>query len=288
MTIVLDQTSDIELATEQRPHETREHQDRAPWGGWASREAPSQAADWSGAEWSVAEWSGAEWSGAEPSRAASGGVVPGRRGSRRVGLNGAALSTRIQPRSATVTELVNRAKEGDSEAWQALVDRFGRVVAATGWRYRLSGADVAELQQITWLRLVEHLQEIEQPERLGAWLATTARRESLQILRRAAKYSSGADEILANTADRYLPEPDARAIAEENEVVVRAAWKRLRPRCQELLSLLITDEPVGYQDISDLLQMAVGSIGPSRQRCLAHLRQLVKEEGMRRAGRVSR
>ena len=93
--------------------------------------------------------------------------------------------------------------------------RFGGMIAATGRRYRLTPSDVSELQQTTWLRLVENLHRIEQPERVGGWLATTARRESLQLLRRAGKYHSGADQMLANMPDKHLPDPDARPIAEE-------------------------------------------------------------------------
>ena len=155
--------------------------------------------------------------------------------------------------------------------------RFSGMIAATGRRYRLSPADVSELQQTTWLRLVENLHRIEQPERVGGWLATTARRESLALLRRASKYRSGADQMLANMADKHLPEPDARPIAEERNVVVRAAWEQLRPRCQELLSLLIEDDPMGYKDLSKLLDMPVGSIGPTRSRCLEYLRRNVEE-----------
>ncbi len=173
-----------------------------------------------------------------------------------------------------------RARKGDPGAWEELVARFGGMIAATGRRYRLGAPDVAELQQTTWLRLVENLHRIEQPERVGGWLATTARRESLQLLKRAAKYHGGADEMLANMPDRHLPEPDARPIAEERDVVLRAASGRLKPRCHELLSLLMTDDPLEYKDLSALLQMPVGSIGPTRQRCLEHLRKLVEEEGM--------
>ena len=154
------------------------------------------------------------------------------------------------------------------------------MIAATGRRYRLTAADVAELQQTTWLRLVENLHRIEQPERVGGWLATTARRESLQLLKRAYKYRTGADQMMANTPDRHLPEPDARPIAEERDTVLKAAWERLKPRCQRLLSLVITDEPVSYKHLSKLLQMPVGSIGPTRARSLEHLRRLVEEEGM--------
>jgi RNA polymerase sigma factor (sigma-70 family) len=182
--------------------------------------------------------------------------------------------------STSVADLVQKARSGDGGAWEELVARFGGMIAATGRRYRLSAADVAELQQTTWLRLVENLHRIEQPERVGGWLATTARRESLQLLKRAAKYHSGADQMLANLPDRHLPEPDARPIADERDEVIRAAWDRMKPRCQELLSLLIADDPLHYKDLSLLLQMPVGSIGPTRARCLEHLRRLVEEEGM--------
>ncbi len=179
--------------------------------------------------------------------------------------------------SASVATLVQRAREADPRAWEELVARFSGMIAATGRRYRLNPSDVSELQQTTWLRLVENLNRIDQPERVGGWLATTARRESLRLLQRAAKYRPGADHILANLADSHLPEPDARPIAEERKVVVRAAWEKLRPRCQELLSLLIEEDPMGYKDISKLLDMPVGSIGPTRSRCLEYLRHLVEE-----------
>lgn len=180
----------------------------------------------------------------------------------------------------TVADLVGLAGGGNPRAWEELVSRFGGMIAATGRRYRLTPADNAELQQNTWLRLVENLHRIEQPERVGGWLATTARRESLQLLRRSSKYHGGADQMLANMPDNHLPDPDARPIAEEREVVVRAAWERLKPRCQELLELLVSDDPMGYKDLSQLLNMPVGSIGPTRARCLEHLRRLVAEEGL--------
>jgi RNA polymerase sigma factor (sigma-70 family) len=186
----------------------------------------------------------------------------------------------VSVQTETVAALVERASVGDPRAWEELVARFGGMIAATGRRYRLAPADIAELQQTTWLRLVENLHRIEQPERVGGWLATTARRESLQLLRRAAKYHGGADQMLANMPDKHLPEPDARPIADERDVVLKAAWERLKPRCQELLSLLVADDPMGYKDLSNLLQMPVGSIGPTRGRCLEHLRRLVAEEGM--------
>ncbi len=188
--------------------------------------------------------------------------------------------TRTWLSTASVPAVVEEAREGNPQAWGELVARFGVMIAATGRRYRLTPADVAELQQTTWLRLVENIHRVEQPERVGGWLATTARRESLQLLRKAARYHTGADQILDNIPDWHLPDPDTGPIAREQEAVLRAAWEGLKPRCQELLSRLVTDEPLGYKDSSLLLQMPIGSIGPTRARCLEHLRRLVEDEGV--------
>jgi len=185
--------------------------------------------------------------------------------------------TRVE--MASVAALVQGALEGDQPAWSELVARFGGMIASVGRRYGLSSADVGELQQTTWLRLVENLHRIEQPERVGGWLATTARRESLQILRRAAKYTTGADQMLANLSDSDVIDIDERPSAEVRDALPQA-WARLKPRCQELLALLMADGDVGYKDLSKLLNMPIGSIGPTRARCLEHLRRLVAEEGV--------
>lgn len=191
-----------------------------------------------------------------------------------------AIDPALAPDQASVATLVASASDGQQWAWQELVSRFGGLIASVGWRYGLSAADVKELQQTTWLRLVENIGRIRQPERVGGWLATTARRESLQILRRAGRYTTGADQLLATLPDEYHDDPDAGPVAEERAAAVQAAWSRLKPRCQELLSLLITDDAMAYRDLSALLNMPVGSIGPTRARCLEHLRRLVAEEGI--------
>lgn len=178
-------------------------------------------------------------------------------------------------RTASVAELVEGADEGLPEAWAELMDRFGNMITTVGRRYRLSPSDVAELQQTTWLRLLENISRIEHPERVGGWLATTARHESLAILRRAARYTVGVEQMLVNTPDAHLVEPEAGPIAAERDALLQKAMERLRPRCRELLALLFVDEPLGYKDLSTLLRMPVGSIGPTRARCLEHLRRLV-------------
>src|SRR5206468_5582762 len=86
-----------------------------------------------------------------------------------------------------LADLVRAAAGGDEAAWNALVDRFSSLVWATARAHRLSRDDAADVAQTTWLRLVEHLDRIREPERLGAWLATTARHESLRVIRRGGR-----------------------------------------------------------------------------------------------------
>ena len=182
--------------------------------------------------------------------------------------------------TASVATLVEEAAQGDQHAWRELVARFGGMIASVGRRYGLSSADIGELQQTTWLRLVENLHRIEQPERVGGWLATTASRQSLQLLKRASRYSLGADQMLANLPDDdRTPEIDAIPDGEERKALQRALVQ-LKPRCRELLGLLLSDDAVGYKELSGLLNMPIGSIGPTRARCLEHLRRLVAEEGI--------
>lgn len=179
-----------------------------------------------------------------------------------------------------VGAVAQRASSGDEQAWRELVRRFDGMIGSVGRRYGLNPADVGELRQTVWLRLVEHLVRIEDPQRIGGWLATTARHESIHMLARASRHSFGVDEMLGNTADPSAPDIDARTLAADESAALHAAWKQLAPRCQRLLSHLMADDALGYRDLSRLLEMPIGSIGPTRGRCIEHLRRLVALEGL--------
>lgn len=174
-----------------------------------------------------------------------------------------------------VAELFQHARQGDGDAWEDLVRRFAGLVSAIARRCRLSEADVAEVCQTTWLRLVENLDRIEQPERLGAWLATTSRRESLRIAMRRTNVVAG--DVLLQMVDVEATPPDAGILQEEQATALHLACEKLPPRCQRLLGLLTGSDDLSYKEISDLLSMPVGSIGPTRGRCLEHLRRLLAE-----------
>jgi RNA polymerase sigma factor (sigma-70 family) len=171
--------------------------------------------------------------------------------------------------------LVAEARAGSSAAWEVLVNRFSGLAAAMARRCRLSDADVAEVCQTTWLRLVENLDRIEQPERIGAWLATTSRRESLRIATRNTVAVSSIEEM--DPADDQSDPPDAAILREEQVWAIRVAAEQLSPKCRRLLGLLMSDDDLPYKRIAEQLDMPIGSIGPTRGRCLEQLRQILEE-----------
>jgi RNA polymerase sigma factor (sigma-70 family) len=176
-------------------------------------------------------------------------------------------------------DLVERAAKGEQRAWDGLVDRFGGLVWAVARAHRLAASDAADVVQTTWLRLLEHLDDIREPQRLGAWLATTSKRESLRVLRRADRVTPVEGEQLEVDTDD-TPGPEHLAVASAVDRVVWRALARLSERCQVMLRMLMTDPPPSYTDVGRVLDMPVGSIGPTRQRCLVRLRAEVEKAGV--------
>jgi RNA polymerase sigma factor (sigma-70 family) len=174
-----------------------------------------------------------------------------------------------------VALLVVQAADGDHAAWNALIDEFGGLVWATTRAYRLSDADAADVFQTTWMRLVEKLDGIQDPTRLAGWLATTARHESLNVIRRTVRLVSRSDDLPDLPSGD--PHPAERLTTEQNAIDVQIALERLRPRDRALLRMLTAEPTPSYAEISAVLGIAVGSIGPMRARALTRLRR----EGMR-------
>ncbi len=183
-------------------------------------------------------------------------------------------------REPTVSELVGAAVAGDAAAWNAIVDRFAGLVWAIARRHRLSAADAADVSQTTWLRLVEHLERIEKPERIGAWLATTARHESLRVLRLANRQIPASNEEFLELFRADEPGPDAALIAADRNRELAELVDTLPPRCQELIHVLTADSPPNYVEIGAQLGMPTGSIGPTRARCLERIRRSAASRGI--------
>jgi RNA polymerase sigma factor (sigma-70 family) len=179
-----------------------------------------------------------------------------------------------------VAEWLKGAADGDTRAWDALVQRYANLVWAVARSHRLSPADAADVSQTTWLRLVEHLDRIKQPERLGAWLATTARRESLGAIRRGARHVAfgTVEDLGPSSLDE--PPPDGALIAAAEHSALGQAFGRMAERCQRLLRVLMSDPPPAYEEVSEALGMPIGSIGPTRARCLERLQREVQIAGI--------
>jgi RNA polymerase sigma factor (sigma-70 family) len=143
--------------------------------------------------------------------------------------------------------------------------------------FRLAESDAADVVQATWLRLLEHIDRIEYPERIGSWLATTARHECLRHVAAGKRITLiQNDDTALSDAVSHQPGVDERLLADERAQEVRAAMTRLPSRWQQLLELLMADPPASYAEISDQLGLPVGSIGPTRGRCLDRLRVLLQ------------
>jgi RNA polymerase sigma factor (sigma-70 family) len=171
-----------------------------------------------------------------------------------------------------VADLVRRATLGDPSAWEAIVARYVSLVWAVALQHGIGSSDAADVAQSTWVRLLEHIQDIRDPERLGAWLATTARRESLRVVEMRRRVVLEGDDGAFDGPDRLLPPTDERLLAEERGQHVRDALDTLPPAWQSLVRLLMADPPMSYQQIGDELGLPVGSIGPTRGRCMTRMR----------------
>jgi RNA polymerase sigma factor (sigma-70 family) len=173
-----------------------------------------------------------------------------------------------------VTALVIRAADGDQGAWNGIVERYAPLVWAICTRNGLTRHDIDDVGQSVWLLLVKNIGTIREPAALPGWLATTTRNECL----RARRTSRRNDHVELPPEDQMLPgdagpSVEDELLAAERDAALRAALAELPRRCRELLLMLVSDPPRSYTEISATLGMAVGSIGPTRARCLERLRQ---------------
>ena len=178
------------------------------------------------------------------------------------------------PAEPTVSDLVARAKDGDRQAWDALVERYAPLIWSICRRHRLGRADADDVGQCVWLRLVDQLDRVRDPAALPGWLATTARRECLRVLGavqgpRASVYALDVESLPDERADLA----DQGLLAAERHAALREAFDQLPPNGKQLISLLIADPPLPYADISAQLGIPVGSIGPTRSRYLDRMRR---------------
>jgi RNA polymerase sigma factor (sigma-70 family) len=170
--------------------------------------------------------------------------------------------------------LVTRAKDGDVQAWDALIERYAPLIWSICRKYRLGPVDADDVGQSVWLHLVDHLGKIREPAALAGWLATTTRRECGRIVRASRGPHAVIYELDAeNMADEQAEAPEQDVLVAERHAALREAFTQLPADCQRLVAMLTADPPVPYAEISARLAMPVGSIGPTRSRCLDRMRR---------------
>ena len=171
----------------------------------------------------------------------------------------------------SVAHLLHRISNGDPAAWGEILRRYGKLVSTTVRSFRLQEADALDAMQMTWLRLAENAGRVQCPERLGGWLATTARRECLHILRDVKRGPSLTEVALENASDPSAG-PEQRAIDVDTTRTLRKLIDQLSPRRRTLLKMLFTDDPFSYDKIARIAGIPLGGIGPTRARALRQLR----------------
>jgi len=172
----------------------------------------------------------------------------------------------------TRADLLADLADGDAAAWQGVVDRYAGLIWTIARARGLEASDAADVVQTTWLRLFENARSVRDPERLRAWLAVTARHEALRVVGRARRSVPVGDETQFEPVGADAP-IDELVMLSERAATLRQACETLPSRCRRLLGMLFADPAPSYAEIAATLQIPVGSIGPTRARCLDCLRR---------------
>ncbi|MGH3867054.1 MAG: RNA polymerase sigma factor [Pseudonocardiaceae bacterium] len=175
-----------------------------------------------------------------------------------------------------VADLLARASDRDPLAWEELVRRYNRLVRSTVASFRLQPADAEDAVQNTWLRVIERFDTIDR-ERLGGWLATTASRECLALIRR--KHREIPDDVAGKQLVAMEDGPDVVVVASESQRAVDTAVGELTGRRQALIQLLFYQPNCSYAEVSRVTGMPPGSIESTRSRMLRELRGTLEQRG---------
>ncbi|NED99162.1 RNA polymerase sigma factor [Phytoactinopolyspora halotolerans] len=179
-------------------------------------------------------------------------------------------------RYPTTHDLVEACLGGDEQAWRDLVHRFAPLVWSIARAHRLSPADCDDVSQATWVRLWRTLNRLREPDRLGEYLSVIAKREALRHLDAVARLRPGRDhDVAADVADAE-PSAETALVSKERAAELTRALLQLPPRCQHMIALLVDGR--SYEQIAAALDLAPGSVGPIRRRCLQHLRRAIEAD----------
>jgi RNA polymerase sigma factor (sigma-70 family) len=170
-----------------------------------------------------------------------------------------------------IEDLITGASNGEPAAWQRIISQYGRLVIHTAMRTGLSRSDAADAAQLTWLQLWKHGHQIREPDRLAAWLVSTARREAIKLATAASRYVPCADPSTAHSRTRTRAVTDVYPVDREYDWMVEQALDRLPTSYRTLLRLLSSDFEPSYSEVAGLMALPIGSIGPMRMRAIRML-----------------
>ncbi|RME09468.1 MAG: sigma-70 family RNA polymerase sigma factor [Ardenticatenia bacterium] len=173
-------------------------------------------------------------------------------------------------------DLVQACLEGNEAAWEELINRYARLIYTIPLRFGFPQHVADEVFQEVCLILLEKLHTLQNRRRLSSWLMTVTRRVCIR------RYRTQPDAPMLDIQDVVVVHPERveeRVMRREEQQILREAMERLDERCRRLLTLLFFDEEdgVSYQEIAELLDMPLGSIGPTRSRCLQKLRRILAD-----------
>jgi RNA polymerase sigma factor (sigma-70 family) len=171
--------------------------------------------------------------------------------------------------------LLRRAGDQDGTAWNELVTRYGQLVMGAARSVGLQPSDAADAAQLTWLRLLEHVGEIREPEYLPGWLSVTARREAVRIALKSKRYRLSAEPDTGRAGEWNVAVTDSYPVEGHYSPLVAAALAQLPPRYEKLIRELMSDDCPQYTEVAQRMGIPVGSIGPMRMRALHMLRQIL-------------
>jgi len=185
----------------------------------------------------------------------------------------------MDEQTPTLTHLVARAAAGDQRAWDEIVARFSGLLWGVARSYRLEPHAAADAVQGTWLALIQSLDRIADPEALPGWLLTTVRREALRMLRASGRELLDSLDEPPERAQAESAELDLALLTEERDSVLWRCFRGLSEKCQRLLRILMSPEAPPYAVVAAELGVPIGSLGPTRMRCLTALRQQLVSSG---------
>lgn len=189
-------------------------------------------------------------------------------------------SVKLLKMEAPDETILSKAQLGDPDAWRLLVDTYSGVVWAVLRSLRVQEPDRSDIYQSVFLKLTTHIGTIREPLALPGWLATVTRRQCIDMFRKQDRQPTPSEATADVEANEPLPEE--QIIVDDERVAVMRSFRRLDEKCQRLLSLMFFGMEHSYSAISEIVEIPVGSIGPSRQRCLEKLSKMGEVASLRR------